>query len=397
MTAGRRIAITGVSSHWGAELARRLERDPAVEYIAGIDTRPPPPDLERTEFIEADIRSPVLSRLLPATEADTVVHCGILWYPEPGRPRARPARDQRDRHPAAARRLRADRDAAHGDRPRLGRDLRLRGRRRRRSSPRIWPARRRCGPASSATSPSSRSTSRTSPAATPSSPAACCATSPRSAPGLDAPLVRYLTLPVVPVQLGFDPRLQLLARRGRDRGARGGGRATRSAAPVNVAPDGSISLSRALRLLRPPGAPDPAPAVRAADARASTGGSAPAALLGDGVRLLRYGRGVDNRRLREEIGYEPRYDAVAAVRDLAARGRRPADRSPACTPARSPTGSRGRDRERAARLRDPQTPEAIADFLRGVRGGVESGLDPLAAAQQAAELAAGAAADGGRA
>ncbi len=35
-------------------------------------------------------------------------------------------------------------------------------------------------------------------------------------------------------------------------------------------------------------------------------------------------------------------------------------------------------------LRDPQTPEAIAEFLRGVRGGVESGLDPLAAAQQAA-------------
>ena len=47
-------------------------------------------------------------------------------------------------------------------------------------------------------------------------------------------------------------------------------------------------------------------------------------LLGDGVRLLRYGRGVDNRRLREEVGFEPRYDAVAAVRDLAAktRGRR---------------------------------------------------------------------------
>jgi 1-acyl-sn-glycerol-3-phosphate acyltransferase len=30
-------------------------------------------------------------------------------------------------------------------------------------------------------------------------------------------------------------------------------------------------------------------------------------------------------------------------------------------------------------------PEALADFLRGVRGGVEAGLDPLLAAQQAAE------------
>ena len=61
----RRVVITGVASHWGAELARRLERDPSVEYLAGIDTVPPPVELERTDFIEADIRSPLLSRLLP--------------------------------------------------------------------------------------------------------------------------------------------------------------------------------------------------------------------------------------------------------------------------------------------------------------------------------------------
>src|SRR6188768_1216265 len=83
---GRRVAITGVSTHWGAELAKRLERDPSISYIAGIDNRPPPVELARTDFIEAEIRSPVLSRLLPATEVDTVVHCGILWYPEPGQP-----------------------------------------------------------------------------------------------------------------------------------------------------------------------------------------------------------------------------------------------------------------------------------------------------------------------
>ena len=40
-------------------------------------------------------------------------------------------------------------------------------------------------------------------------------------------------------------------------------------------------------------------------------------LLGDGIRLLRYGRGVDNRRLREELGYRPRRDAAAAIRALA--------------------------------------------------------------------------------
>lgn len=56
--------ITGISRHWATELARRLERDPEIGFVAGIDTSPPAADLERTEFIQADIRSPVLSRLL---------------------------------------------------------------------------------------------------------------------------------------------------------------------------------------------------------------------------------------------------------------------------------------------------------------------------------------------
>ena len=84
MTPGKRV-ITGIASHWGSELARRLEADPSIDFIAGIDTAEPTGDLERTEFIEADIRNPVLARILPITEPDTVVHCGILWYPEPGK------------------------------------------------------------------------------------------------------------------------------------------------------------------------------------------------------------------------------------------------------------------------------------------------------------------------
>ena len=83
---GRRVVIAGVASHWGSELARTLERDPSISHLAGIDPREPPVDLERTEFIEADIRNPVISRILPGLEPDVVVHCGILWYPEVGKP-----------------------------------------------------------------------------------------------------------------------------------------------------------------------------------------------------------------------------------------------------------------------------------------------------------------------
>src|SRR4051794_32898726 len=82
---GRGGAIVGGASHGGRERARRLGRAPSVDYLAGIDIEPPAADLERMDFIEADIRSPLLSRLLPSTEVDTVVHCGILWYPEAGR------------------------------------------------------------------------------------------------------------------------------------------------------------------------------------------------------------------------------------------------------------------------------------------------------------------------
>ena len=41
MGGGRRILIAGVGTHWGTELALRLERDPDVEQVIGLDTTPP--------------------------------------------------------------------------------------------------------------------------------------------------------------------------------------------------------------------------------------------------------------------------------------------------------------------------------------------------------------------
>ena len=55
---GRRVLITGIATRLGTELARRLERDPSVDYVAGLDVRPPRARLDRTDFIDADIRSP---------------------------------------------------------------------------------------------------------------------------------------------------------------------------------------------------------------------------------------------------------------------------------------------------------------------------------------------------
>jgi UDP-glucose 4-epimerase len=144
---------------------------------------------------------------------------------------------------------------------------------------------------------------------------------PEIGPGLDTPLGRYLSLPIVPTQLGFDPRLQPLHADDAT-GALEAAVRNPVRGPVNVAPSGSISLSRALRLARRPTLPIPHPLFEPALARLGDRLGA-GALYGDAVRFLRFGRGVDNARLRSDVGYEPAFDAEGAVRDFAAslRGR----------------------------------------------------------------------------
>ena len=126
---GRRVLITGVSGYWGAELARRLERSGEFEYIAGLDVRPPPADLERTEFIRADIRNPLV------VDADTPNrrrHRGALGRPAGAGARQggqAASRHQRDGVPSAPGGLREGGHGAHHHRAGLGCDLRRRAER----------------------------------------------------------------------------------------------------------------------------------------------------------------------------------------------------------------------------------------------------------------------------
>ncbi len=75
---GRRILITGLASFWGGRLARLFEEDPSVEVIVGIDTVGPVVALERTEFVRTDDSYSILARLVRATQVDTVVHAGLV-------------------------------------------------------------------------------------------------------------------------------------------------------------------------------------------------------------------------------------------------------------------------------------------------------------------------------
>jgi UDP-glucose 4-epimerase len=311
---GRRVLIAGIGSRWGTDLAVRLERDPGVESVIGIDTSPPLADLERTEFLEADIRSPVLARLIPATGADTLVHAGIVWYPEAGKP-ARALHDINvigtlqllaacERSPSIERVVVRGSAAIYGCQP-AGPSFFTE------EMARSFPLETRFQRDIGELEGYFENFARRHP------DLVCCMLryQPEIGPALQSPLARYLSLPVVPTQLGFDPRLQLIHADDAT-GALHAATMRPVRGAVNVAPTGSVSLSRALRLIGRTQMPLPhplfGPAMSQLGSRLGAGG-----LYGDGIKLLRYGRGVDNRRMLEELGYRPAYDATGAIRDFA--------------------------------------------------------------------------------
>ena len=75
---GRRVLITGLDSFWGGRMAQALESDPEVEMILGMGTREPSVSLERTEFVRADQTYSILSRIVRATQVDTIVHTFLV-------------------------------------------------------------------------------------------------------------------------------------------------------------------------------------------------------------------------------------------------------------------------------------------------------------------------------
>lgn len=75
---GRRILVTGIGTFWGARVAQALERDPSVEVIVGLGVDTPTVELERTEYVRADASYSILSRLVKATQVDTVVHTHLV-------------------------------------------------------------------------------------------------------------------------------------------------------------------------------------------------------------------------------------------------------------------------------------------------------------------------------
>lgn len=313
----QRVLITGVSRFWGAELAERLELDPRVEQIVGLDVRQPTRELSRTDFVRADLRHSLIGKLIRALGIDTVVHTNLIVDP-----RRTSARVAHETNVIGTMNLLA---ACSGpDSP--VRRLVVK------SSTAIYGA--EPDDPSFFTEEMSRRTPPTDAFSRdiveveayvhdfalrqPQATVTVLRFANVLGPDLQTPFQAYFSLPLVPTVAGFDPRIQLLHESDAVEVLY---RATVEDHPgiYNVAGPGIVLLSQAIRIV----GRRPAPVIPFVG-----GGVATFALRRLGLldwpphllRLIQYGRGVDISRLESEFGFRPRYTSRAVVEDFARRG-----------------------------------------------------------------------------
>ena len=75
---GRIVLVTGVSNDLGGRVAPRIASDPQVDRVIGVDVVPPRRDLGAVRFVRADIRNPVIAKVIAGEGVDTVVHASVV-------------------------------------------------------------------------------------------------------------------------------------------------------------------------------------------------------------------------------------------------------------------------------------------------------------------------------
>ncbi len=310
----RTVLVTGVSRDLGRRFARRMAAQPDVRRVIGVDAVPPRGDMGGVSFVRADIRNPVIAKVIAREDVDTVVHMSVIATPGATGGRG-PMKELNvigtmqllaacqksssvrtlvvkstttvygasSRDPAM---FTEDMDPRRPPRSGYAKDVAeiegyVRGTARRRPDLRVTMLR--------------------------------CANV--VGPHVRSPLTSYLRLPVIPTVLGHDARLQLLHEADLmavlDHAV-----VTDVPGTFNVAGDGVVLLSQAVRRMRRPTVPMPGFAVGAVG---STLRSARAAEFSpEQLAFLTYGRGVDTTRMREELGFEPTYTTAQALDDFTA-------------------------------------------------------------------------------
>jgi UDP-glucose 4-epimerase len=308
MATERVVLVTGVSRDLGARFASSLAAEEQVEVV-GLDVIPPRHDLGKANFVRADIRNPVIAKVIAARRVDTVVHLAVVAAP--GRAGGRSSMKEINvigtmQLLAACQRAETIQKlivqssiSVYGSSPRdpakFTEDM----------SPRAQP-RTGFGKDSVEIESYVRGLARRRPDVV--------VTTLRLAnlmgAGVDSQVTRYLSLPLVPRVMGFDARLQflhpsdaidaLLLVTHRD-----------VPGTFNVGAPDIVTLSQALRKMgRPtlsvPRAAAPLVATVVRQARLVD-------FSADQVDALTYGRAMDTSRFASQAGFVPRFTSLAAL------------------------------------------------------------------------------------
>ncbi|HET6167875.1 MAG TPA: NAD-dependent epimerase/dehydratase family protein [Marmoricola sp.] len=312
---GRVVLVTGVARDLGRRFARQLADAPDVDRVIGVDISPPRGDLGAVSFARADIRNPVIAKVILREQVDTVVHMSVLPSASTASGGGAAAKELNvigtmqllaacQQSPDLAHFVLKSSTTVYGsssrdpamfsedmDARRVGgvgfvKDLNevegyVRGFARRRPDVRVTTLR----------------------------------TASAIGPSLNTPLTAYFRLPVIPTVLGFDPRMQFLNDTDLIDAIE---HATLHDVPgtFNIAGDGVMMLSQAIRRLGRPSLPMPGFAM------SSFGSAMRQARLADfsreQVTFLAYGRGVETTRMREVLGFQPSRTTEQAFGEFAA-------------------------------------------------------------------------------
>lgn len=314
------VLVTGACRFLGGYLTARLAQNPLINQVIAVDAVAPSKDLlrrmGRAEFVRADIRNPFIAKVIRNGDVDTVVHAAAASYA----PRAGGRATLKEINVMGAIQLfAACQKAPSVRRVILKSTSEVYG-----SSPRDpvmftenSDARRPPGEGFARDSIDIEGYARGLGRRRPDISVTILRLANMIGPAMDTALSRYLAGPVVPTVLGQDPRLQLL----HEQDALGAlERATTAgkAGTFNIGASGIIMMSQAIRRSGRIPLPVPRSALSLVDSlRRATRYTE---LDREQLNYLSYGRVMDTTRMREVLGFNPKWTTAEAFDDYV-RGR----------------------------------------------------------------------------
>jgi UDP-glucose 4-epimerase len=293
--------------------ARELSADPTVTRILGVDVVPPKHSIGRAEFVRADIRNPMIGRIMAQAAVDTVVHMNVIATPKDTGGRV----TQKEINVIGTMQLLAacqksetvqrlvvkSSASVYGSSPRdpvmFSEDI----------SPKSIP-RTGFGKDSVEVEGYVRGFSRRRP----DIEISMLRLANVVGPGIRTAITDHFALPVVPIPLGFDARLQFLHE---DDATAAMVMATTgpSVGIVNVAGDGVLTVTQCAAIARRPILPVPLAAAGVLGTFVKRSGLAD--FSPDQFNYLAFGRVLDTTRMRTVLGLTPTYSTRAAYEDYA--------------------------------------------------------------------------------